>query len=56
MITDFLDANNIFFFEDDDAKEELPQHVIDGIKRGEEDAKAGRTITLDEFRKRFLLK
>ncbi|MDB5087410.1 MAG: hypothetical protein JWR09_1404 [Mucilaginibacter sp.] len=54
MIADFLEANNISFFEDDDAEEELPQHVIDGIKRGQEDAKAGRTITLEEFRKRFL--
>jgi len=54
MIADFLEANNISFFEDNDAEEELPQHVIEGIKRGQEDAKAGRTITLEEFRKRFL--
>ncbi|MCO5945973.1 hypothetical protein [Mucilaginibacter flavidus] len=54
MIADFLEANNISFFEDDDAGEQLPQHVIDGIKRGQEDGKAGRTITLEEFRKKHL--
>ena len=54
IIADFLEANNISFFEDDDAQEDLPQHVLDGIKRGQEDVKAGRTITLEEFRKRFL--
>ena len=31
----------------------LPDHVIRGIKRGQEDIKAGRTITLDEFEKRI---
>ena len=52
MLHTFLENNNISFFEDQD--EELPQHVLDGIKKGQEDAKAGRTITLDEFKKRFL--
>ena len=54
MIADFLEANNISFFEDNYSDEELPQHVIDGIKRGQEDAKAGRVITLEEFKKKHL--
>jgi len=53
MIADFIMANNISFFEDND-DDELPQHVIDGIKRGQEDVKAGRTITLDEFKRKYL--
>ena len=52
MLHSFLENNNISFFEDED--DELPQHVLDGIKKGQEDARAGRTITLDEFKKRFL--
>lgn len=31
----------------------LPEHVINGIKKGQEDIKAGRTITLAEFEKRI---
>lgn len=34
-------------------EEKLPQHVIDGIKRGQEDLKAGRSITLDHFSERI---
>ena len=34
-------------------EEKLPQHVIDGIKRGQEDLKAGRSITLDQFSERI---
>lgn len=31
----------------------LPEHVIKGIQKGQEDIKAGRTITLAEFEKRI---
>ena len=51
MIHDFLEENNISFFEE---KEELPPHVIAGIKRGQADIEAGRTITLEEFKRRML--
>ncbi|WP_256005241.1 DUF2683 family protein [Pedobacter deserti] len=38
----------------EETKEEtLPQHVLESIKRGQEDAKAGRTITLDQFAERM---
>jgi len=50
ILRPFLEENQISFFEED---EELPQHVLDGIKRGQEDVAAGRTITFDEFKKRF---
>ena len=50
MIQAFFEANEISFFEED---EELPQHVLDGIKRGQEDIKAGRFITHEEFKKRM---
>lgn len=33
----------------------LPDHVIRGIQKGQEDIKAGRTITLAEFEKRIVL-
>lgn len=29
----------------------LPEHVIKGVQKGQEDIKAGRTITLAEFEK-----
>jgi predicted transcriptional regulator len=47
-----LETNLIPFFEEEE--KELPQHVLDGIKRGQEDIAAGRFITFDEFKKRFL--
>lgn len=31
----------------------LPEHVIKGVQKGQEDIKAGRTITLAEFEKRI---
>jgi hypothetical protein len=31
----------------------LPTHVISGIKKGQEDIKAGRTITLAAFEKKI---
>ena len=52
MIQTFLEANNIEFFEE---KEDLPPHVIAGIQRGQKDIAAGRTITLDEFKRRFFV-
>jgi hypothetical protein len=33
--------------------EVLPEHVIKGIKRGQDDVKAGRSITLNEFKQRL---
>lgn len=50
MLQTFLETNQISFFEED---EELPQHVLDGIKRGQEDIKADRFITHEEFKKRM---
>jgi len=46
----FLEEHHISFFEDD---ETLPAHVLEGIARGQEDIKAGRFITYDEFKKRI---
>lgn len=51
MIADFIEANNITFFEDEE--HELPQHVLDGIKAGQEDAIAGRMITLEQFKQKL---
>jgi hypothetical protein len=34
--------------------EKLPAHVLEGIARGQEDVKAGRTITFEEFKKKLL--
>jgi len=54
LIQSFLETNQIPFIEEEEDEVELPQHVLDGIKRGQEDVAAGRTITLEEFKKRFL--
>ena len=50
IIQSFLETNNISFEKED---EDLPQYVLDGIAKGQDDIKAGRTITLDEFKKRL---
>ncbi len=46
----FLESLHIPFFRDD---ETLPDFVLEGLKRGQEDIKAGRFITHDEFVKRL---
>ncbi|MCE7062961.1 hypothetical protein [Dyadobacter sp. CY343] len=44
----FLEAQNIPFSKEDS----LPLHVLAGIERGLEDVKIGRTMTMEEFRRR----
>jgi hypothetical protein len=51
IVKAFLEALDIPFEIED---EKLPAYVLEGIARGQEDFKAGRTITLEEFKKRFL--
>ena len=46
----FLESLHVPFFKDDDT---LPDFVLDGIKQGQEDIKAGRFITHEEFVKRM---
>ncbi|WP_439559493.1 hypothetical protein [Dyadobacter sp.] len=48
VIIAFLEAQNIPFVKEDS----LPAHVLDGIERGFEDVKAGRTMTMEEFQHR----
>jgi len=52
VVKAFLEALDIDFVKDDD--EELPQYVLDGIARGQADFKAGRTMSLENFRKKML--
>ena len=33
--------------------DELPEHVLKGIAEGQADFEAGRTFTMEEFKKRF---
>jgi len=54
VIEAFLEALDITFVKEDDENEELPPHVLAGIARGQADIAAGRFITHDEFKKRFL--
>ena len=49
-----LEALEISFVKDDD--EELPQHVLAGIARGQADVAAGRFISFDEFKEKFPVK
>lgn len=46
----FLEALEIHFEKED---ETLPEHVLEGIKQGQEDAAAGRFITFEEFKKKY---
>lgn len=48
-VIDFLEAHNVPF---EKKEEQLPQHVLEGIKKGQEDFKTSRTHTLDEFKKK----
>jgi hypothetical protein len=52
LILSFLDENDIQFWAEEE--EPLPPHVLEGIARGKADIEAGRFITLEEFKKRFL--
>ncbi|MEO7211288.1 MAG: DUF2683 family protein [Mucilaginibacter sp.] len=47
----FLRALEVSFVKDDD--DDLPPHVIAGIKKGEEDYEAGRHTSLEEFKKKL---
>jgi hypothetical protein len=51
IILAFFEKNEISFLEEG---ETLPDYVLEGIASGQEDAKAGRTMTLEEFKKRML--
>ena len=50
LIKAFLDEQHIDFFKDD---ETLPDFVLESIAKGQEDIKAGRFITHEEFKKRM---
>ncbi len=49
-VTAFLKALNVRF---EKKKEILPPHVLAGIKKGQEDIKAGDTFTYDEFKQQL---
>ena len=50
IVKAFLEALDISFEKED---ETLPPHVLEGIARGQEDFKAGRTMSFDEFKSRM---
>lgn len=47
----FFEAFDVSF--DKKSNERLPDHVLKGIAEGEADLDAGRTISIEEFRKNF---
>ena len=49
IVKAFLEALDISFIKEDT----LPDYVLKGIARGQEDIKAGRTLSLEEFKKRM---
>ena len=51
IVAAFLKEQHIDFFKEEE--EELPQHVLDGIARGQADIAAGRTMSFDEFKSRM---
>ena len=50
IVKAFLEALDIHFEKED---ETLPGQVLEGIKRGQEDAAAGRVKTFEEFKKKY---
>jgi hypothetical protein len=48
----FLEALNVQF---EKKQAILPPHVLAGIKKGQEDIKAGDTLTYEEFKQRLSL-
>ncbi|HWZ34959.1 MAG TPA: hypothetical protein VNW51_02310 [Mucilaginibacter sp.] len=52
LIAAFLEEQHIPFFKEE---ETLPQHVLDGITQGQADIEAGRTISLEEFKKTLFM-
>lgn len=50
VVKAFLEALNISFIKED---EQLPEHVLAGIAKGQEDIKARRTMSFDDFKKRM---
>ena len=50
IVKAFLEALDIHFEKED---ESLPEQVLEGIKRGQEDAAAGRFTTFEEFKKKY---
>ena len=51
IVKAFLEALDISFEKDDN--NELPQHVLEGIEKGQGDYKAGRFKTYEEFKKKY---
>jgi hypothetical protein len=52
LMTAFLEEQHISFFKEDD---DLPDYVLKGIAEGEADLEAGRTTTLEDFKKKLLM-
>ena len=49
-VTAFLQGLNVQF---EKKQEILPPHVLEGIKKGQEDIKAGDTFTYEEFKQQL---
>lgn len=49
----FFEALDVSF--EKESETPLPDHVIKGIAEAEDDFEAGRTITLEEFKKQLLI-
>lgn len=51
----FFEALDVVFEKRSDTTDKLPDHVIKGIAEGQADFDAGRTITMEEFKKKLLM-
>lgn len=49
-VTAFLNALNVQF---EKKQEVLPPHVLEGIRKGQEDIKSGDTFTYEEFKQQL---
>ncbi len=53
LMAEFLESQHISFIKDENDIIDLPGHVLDGIKKGEEGYEAGRYTSFDEFKKKL---
>lgn len=49
----FLKSLDVTFRQEKAADADLPDHVISGIRKGQEDIKSGKSISLQEFKEKI---
>ncbi|MGB4397929.1 MAG: DUF2683 family protein [Daejeonella sp.] len=50
----FLKSLDVSFRQEKETEANIPSHVISGIRKGQEDIKAGKSISLEEFKEKIV--